>query len=219
MTDGPVTSAEALEFHTPAGSPNTYSLAPLSYPERTRFRAHLIRVAGSYPNDQTVRLALRVAVQATSPGNAAEILAQIDLAEAEPGNLSAQVQVAAIENACSTVPALADLLSRRQFHVEMIPWVVAQYGLRGWAGPDLPEFERDKSGLVPEALLELLPPDDLSSLGYRLNSLTRVNRRAEGNSGSPSPSPATPKPAPKRERSRRGSAGSSAARNTKPTRA
>lgn len=75
----------------------------------------------------------------------------------------------------------------------MAPWVACRHALRGWEGPGLPTFQRDK-GLVPEALLDVLPASEIAAVGWRSFLLVSLDRSAEGNSVAPLPSPGTPAP-------------------------
>jgi hypothetical protein len=47
---------------------------------------------------------------------------------------------------------------------------------------------------VPEALLDLLPGDEIEAIGWRASALMLPGADAAGNSGAPSPSPETPEP-------------------------
>lgn len=202
--DDPVISPRAVERFQPVLgkdadgadilSTRTYLLAPLSWRERIAYRAELSREAGAWPSDEVALAALREAVRASGASNTAALLEAMDLAAAEPANEAAQVALKAVQAHLASAPAYAALMAQRQQHLEAMPWVAARHCLRGWEGPDLPEFHQLR-GLVPFDLLEKIPEADVVALGYRANALTRMDRRAEGNSPSPSPLPVTPEPA------------------------
>lgn len=175
-------------------SPRTYLLAPLDWRQRIAYRTDLAREAGIYPTDDVTRAALRAAVRAAAPANMAELLDAIDLAEAEPANEAAQVTLTAVQAHMASSPAYAALMAQRQHHSMMMPWVGARHALCGWEGPELPAFRQER-GLVPYELLEQMPLVELIYVGNRVNALSWLDRRAEGNSASPLPLAGTPAPA------------------------
>ena len=189
-----VFSRRDAEWFTPPGAGDRrYLVAPLTFRERQTFRADLAREGGLYPPPAQMLDALRAAVREVSPGNADELLAVIDTAEAAPDDAAAQVQLGSIEAACATVPVYAGLLAARQRYLGTLPWIAARHALRGWEGEGLPPFHRDR-GIVPDALLELLPQDEVEAVGWHASTLMHVSTAAEKNSAAPSPSPATPTP-------------------------
>jgi hypothetical protein len=98
-----------------------------------------------------------------------------------------------IITACMDVPVYAELRAAGERWTGMAPWVACRHALRGWDGPGLPAFRRDK-GLVPEELLDALPASEVTAVGWRAFLLVSLDRSAEGNSAAPSPSPGTPTP-------------------------
>jgi hypothetical protein len=189
----PVFSKRNAERFTPPGSPRTYTVAPLTFRERQAYRAELARDGGLYPPRPQMIEAMRAAVTEAAPNNADDVLTEIDAAEANPEDKAAQVRLAAIEAVCAAVPAYSALLAARQRYLGMVPWVAARHALRGWEGPSLPPFRRER-GTVPEALLETLPDDEIEAIGWRAAALMQPGPDAAGNSGAPSPSPETPEP-------------------------
>lgn len=69
----PVVSASATEDFNPEGSANTYTVAPLTFRERTQFRAALAREGGLQPSREDLSEGLRAAIREIAPGNAAEL--------------------------------------------------------------------------------------------------------------------------------------------------
>jgi hypothetical protein len=204
MTAPPVFSAYDLVAFTPPGSPRTYRLAPLTYRERIAFRAALAREAGMRPSPQDVSNGLRAALREVAPANIDEALAVVDEAdaarEADDAALKsklaeAQARLAVIITACMDVPAYAELRAAGERWTGMAPWVACRHALRGWDGPGLPVFRRDK-GLVLEELLDVLPASEVTAVGWRAFLLVSLDRSAEGNSAAPSPSPETQTPLP-----------------------
>jgi hypothetical protein len=195
----PIFSHRDAEAFAPAGSPRTYTIAPLTFRERQGFRADLVREAGVFPPRPQLLDALRAALRDMAPGNLPDLLAAVDTASAvpddpkewTPADHDAQVRLAAIEAACGEVPAYTSLLAARQLYLGMLPWVAARHTLRGWDGPGLPAFRRER-GLVPGDLLDLLPDDELQAVGWRASEMMQPGPSAEGNSVPPSLSPAIP---------------------------
>jgi hypothetical protein len=217
--EAPVTTARAVESFTPVGSPRSYRIAPLNFHQRIAYNADLTRLAGSYPKDAQMLLAIRAAVMAEQPENLDELLGQIALAEAEPMNIPAQAALGLIEQRVSLAPFYAELRSQRDRYLAMLPWVAAKHALRGWDGPDLPEFDAP-GGLVSVPCLEALADlDELAAVGWRAAALMAPGQRAMGNSASPLPSPASPTHLTAGTRRKTVGAGSSTARNTRKTRA
>ncbi len=153
----------------------------------------MAREGGLYPPRAQLLDALREAVREVSPGNAEELIAHIDAAEADPDgeDRAAQQRLATIEAACAGIPVYTTLIAARQRYAGMLPWVAARHALRGWEGDGLPPFTR-VGGLVPAELLDLLPADEIEAVGGRAAELMQPDRAAEGNSAPPSSSPATP---------------------------
>jgi len=209
MTAPPVFSAYDLVAFTPPGSPRTYRLAPLTYRERIAFRAALAREAGMRPSPQDVSNSLRAALREIAPANIDEALAVVDeadaareAADAAPNDAAlkaklaeAQARLAVIITACMDVPVYAELRAAGERWTGMAPWVACRHALRGWDGPGLPAFRREK-GLVPEELLDALPASEVTAMGWRAFLLVSLDRSAEGNSAAPSPSPETQTPSP-----------------------
>jgi hypothetical protein len=194
MSD-PVFSRRDAERFTPPGSKRAYLIAPLTFRERQAYRADLARDGGIYPSRPQMMDAMRAAVTELAPDNASELLAAIETAEANPDDTAAASRIFAIETMCSAVPSYGALLSARQRHLGMAPWVAARHALRGWEGPSLPPFARVR-GAVPEDLLDLLPVEEIEAIGWRAVVLLQPAPAAVGNSGAPSPSPERPEPSP-----------------------
>ena len=192
MTDPVFSRREAVTF-TPDGSPRSYTIAPLTFRERQAFRAELAREGGLYPPRMQLIAALRSAVQEIAPDNAPALLADIDAAEATPDDVGAQTRLASIEAIAAEVPIYAALLAARERYLGTLPWVAARHALRGWDGPDLPPFRRER-GSVPADLLDTLPDAEIEAVGWKASALMQPNASAEGNSAAPSQSPETPVP-------------------------
>jgi hypothetical protein len=217
--DAPLTTKRAVEHFTPAGSPRSYMIAPLDFHQRIAYRADLTRIGGTYPNDAQLLLAIRAAVMAENPTDLDQQLAQIALAEAEPMNIPAQADLQLIEQRVSLAPIYAELRIQRDRYLATLPWVAVKHALRGWEGPDLPEFDAPR-GLVSDACLEALAElDELAMVGWRAAALMTPGKSAVGNSASPSPSPASPAPSTAETPPKTADAGFSTAKNTRKTRA
>ncbi|MBS7810534.1 hypothetical protein [Roseococcus pinisoli] len=142
----------------------------------------------------------------------------IDAAEADITDGEAHAQLGAIEAACAAVPVYSELLSARQRYMGMLPYVAAKHALRGWEGESLPAFAA-RLGVVPDDLLEVLPPEEVEMVGWRASALMQPGRAALGNSASPSLSSASPAPVTGASSQRTAGAGRSRAKSTKRTRA
>ncbi len=193
----PVFSASTVEDLIPPDSPRTYILGPMTYRERQAFRADHAREGGVFPASKQMLDALRHAIQQAAPANAAELLDVIAAAEADEAgeDVVAQAALATLEAVLADDPSYAALLAARRRWLGMLPWCVARHALRGWSGPGLPPFRRER-GAVPAELMDLLPEGEIEAIGARALAMLRPDRSAEGNSVAPSPSPASPAPTP-----------------------
>lgn len=185
-------------------SPNVYTLAPMTFRQRVAFRAEMARIAGVRPSQEDYNNALVAAVTELAPSNMDEALAIL----AEAAELTKQLEGLAVESedrpgllarskivqahvnqlmvACMDVPVFADLRASHQRWEGMAPYVAAKYSLIGWEGPGLPPFARVR-GAVPDDVLDVLPPSELTRVGWRAFVLASVDKAAAGNSGQPSP--------------------------------
>lgn len=120
-------------------------------------------------------------------------LAELAEADARADVVTARARLAAVEAICSDVPVYALLVARQQRHLGLLPLLAARHCLRGWDGPGLPEFRRER-GTVPEELLNALTDDEIHAIGWRADRLMRPGQAAEGNSAGLSPSPESPTP-------------------------
>ena len=186
-------SRRDADAFTPDGSGRTYTIAPLTFRERQAFRADMAREGGIYPSREQLLDGLRAAVHEMAPANADDLLAAIDAAEADPKEAAVQARLGLIEAACAEIPAYAGLLAARQRYIGMLPWVAARHALRGWDGPSLPPFRRER-GLVPADLLDVLPDAELEAVGWRASDMMQPGADSLGNSEAPSPLPETPAP-------------------------
>ena len=100
--------------------------------------------------------------------------------------LAAQVSV--IDAAAMQVPSYAELVARNYRSVYLTPLVAARYGLRDWRGEGLPAFRRLR-GLVPDELLDAIPPTELEEVGWAVWHAAHVSAVQEKNSAAPSPLP------------------------------
>lgn len=192
MSDPVFSRRDAVPF-VPDGSPRAFTIAPLTFRERQAYRADVARECGVFPQRAQLIAALRAAIHEAAPGNAADLLADIDAAEATPEDADAQARLTAIEATAAEVPVYAALLAARERYLGTLPWVAARHTIRGWEGPGLPPFRRDR-GVVPAALLDAIPDAEIDAIGWRAIALMHPGGDAEGNSGAPSPSPETPAP-------------------------
>lgn len=209
MSETPILSTrDVVEFTGPSG--RTYTLAPLGYREKVAMEAELTREAGIFPGQPLMLATLREVVRGVSPGNAEELVAQIDAAEADPADLGAQQALQRIEVECSLVPAYAALIEARSRRMALLPWVAARHALRAVDGVPV------TAPLAPEAVDAL--GADIEALGWRAHALMQPGASAVGNSVAPSRSSASPTPV-KAARSRKAAGdGSSRAKSKRATR-
>ena len=83
MSD-PVFSRRNAVTCVPDGSPREFTIAPLTFRERQAYRADVARECGVFPQRAQLIAALRAAIHEAAPGNAVDLLADIDAAEATP---------------------------------------------------------------------------------------------------------------------------------------
>lgn len=195
MTADPVFSRRAPQAFTPPGSPRTYTLAPLTYMERQALRADLTRAAGANPSRELMLAAVRTAIREVRASNEAELLGIVAAAEDMPDDADAQTRLAAVEAVIAAVPVYADLRAAREQFAGAMPYIAARHALRGWEGPLLPPFRRTRN-TVPDDLLDVLPIDELTAIGWAAWDMMTVTPSAEKNSAPPSPSPETPETSP-----------------------
>jgi hypothetical protein len=178
----PVTSRDELVEFQPPGSPRTYTLAPLTYRQRQAFRADMARDGGIYPSRAQLFDAMRRVVRELGPGNAGELLDLLEAAEADAmgEDRDLQSRVTALEVQIADQPAYSQLMAARIRYAGMLPWVAARHALRGWQGPDLPEFRQER-GLVPEALLAELSDSEIQAVGNRAADLMQPGEAAAKN--------------------------------------
>jgi hypothetical protein len=191
IQDQPVFSRAAIEAFPIPNRPRTYDIAPLTVRERAAAKAEVVAEAGLYPTQDQLYAALREALHEASPANLDELLHTIDEAEQNPLDLPLVARVAPIENACMSAASYRALLAQRTRYMEAVPLIYARHALRGWSGPQLPPFQRDK-GVVPFDLLDVLPDDEMRAIGLRAFTLSQPNQATEGNSAAPSLSSETP---------------------------
>lgn len=197
MSPAPVISALDAETFQPPRSPRSYRIAPLTWRQRGAMMRD-IRRAGAPPVDRAVAMdSLRAAVRELAPANEAELLAEIDAAEADTAgeDAAAQARIAVIEYAVAAVPAYAAMQDAQQRHVEVSRWMTVKRALRGWDGPGLPAFATTADG-VPDDLLDAIPAAEFELIFNRAQVLIWLGPSAEGNFAPPSPSAATPTPSP-----------------------
>ncbi len=186
---------DTVSFQPPR-SPRTYTLSPLSYRERNRLRRALRAEAGEPPDRPVMLGVLREVMAEIAPENLAEVLAQIDAAEADPTDRAAQARLAVLERAARHVPAYAELLEAQLAYNEAMPVLTVRFAMRGWSGPGLPAFDAAADGLVRHDLLEYVPAAELDAIAARANVLIWLGPDAAGNSAGLSPSPESPPPTP-----------------------
>jgi len=190
-TAEPVFSALDTDTITPDGSPRSYTLRVPSYRQANAVRRLLRQIAGTDFVQAVLLDTLREVMRQIAPPNLAEVLAQIDEAEATPEDRRAQARLQVIEAAAMPVPAYAEMVDRRDRYVEQMPVVRLRHMLVDWRGPGLPPFAT-VGGLAPEDIDDIIPAPEFAALARRAESLLVVGRAMVGNSGAPTTSPATP---------------------------
>jgi hypothetical protein len=88
-------------------------------------------------------------------------------------------------------PPYSQKLGQQQYWMEIAPILAAKHFLCGWENLDIP-FARE-NGLVPDDLLELVPPGHLADVGWRAIGLTAASRTDVKNSERASASGGSPK--------------------------
>lgn len=177
-----VTSRDDLAEFTPPGSPNAYTLAPLTYRQRQAFYAAMQREGYSYPSRAELFRTIRRVIQELAPANAAELLDMVAAAEADERQQDAEIQarLREFEYRIADQPAYAVLVAARGEYLGMQPFFAAKHALRGWQGEALPPFALER-GVVPDSLLDRLPPDDLVAVGLRAVELMQPTQAAAKN--------------------------------------
>ena len=185
----------------PEGSGRVYTIAPLTFRERAAMKAELVREAGQPAFREQLLATRRAALQELAPDNLAELLAVLDEAESiteaadTPETRALAGQISVIDAAAMQLPAYAELVARNYRSVYLTPLVAARYGLRDWRGDGLPAFRRVR-GLVPDELLDAIPPTELEELGWAVWHAAHVSPAQEKNSAAPSPLPESQTPTP-----------------------
>ena len=183
----------------PEGSGRVYTIAPLTFRERAAMKAELVREAGQPAFREQLLATRRAALQELAPDNLAELLTVLDEAEAitdavdTPETRALAAQVSVIDAAAMQVPAYAELVARNYRSVYLTPLVAARYGLRDWRGDGLPAFRRVR-GLVPDDLLDAIPPTELEEVGWAVWHAAHVSPNQEKNSAAPLPLPESQTP-------------------------
>jgi len=190
-----LSAGQVTEIVSPSGF--TYSIAvSLTFIERANAQADLVALARSHPlSPSEVVEARRGALTRLAPPDLADLLATLDefdklaMGEAVPDTLSRAVRRA--ETVAMSDALYAEMQARNHRHAQLTPYVAARWGLRGYTAPqgaNIPPVRRGAQG-VPDAILEALPPDDISLIGWPIWSGSHLDRGAEKNSEAPSPSP------------------------------
>ncbi len=162
-------------------------------------KAELVREAGQPAFREQLLATRRAALQELEPDNLVELLAVLDEAESiidaadTPETRALAAQVSVIDAAAMQVPAYAELVARNYRSVYLTPLVAARYGLRDWRGDGLPAFRRVR-GLVPDELLDGIPPTELEEVGWAVWHAAHVSPVQEKNSAAPSPLPESQTP-------------------------
>ena len=193
-----ISARQVSSVASPSGLVYTIA-ASLSFIERANAQADLVALARSHPlSPSEVTEARRAALARLAPADLPDLIATLDafdalpLGEPVPEALSRAVRRA--EAVAMGDATYAALQARNHRHAQLTPYVAARWGLRGYVVPeglDIPAFRRDAEG-VPDAILEALPPDDISLIGWPIWSGSHLDRGAEKNSAAPSPLPETP---------------------------
>jgi hypothetical protein len=187
----------------------SYTLAPLTVLEQQMFKADMASAGAQLIGPWRLRGALRDGLRELAPDNLAELLALLDQAEAAEDageavadDLRRQREIVALS--CMQVPHYAALRAAEEFYWGMMPLVILRRALRGWSGPGLPDFSRQR-GQVPAVVIDELPQGDIMALGNRAWLLTYLPASAGNDSGAQSPAPetSTPSKAEKRHRTAR----------------
>lgn len=190
-----LSAGQVTEIVSPSGI--TYSIAAsLTFIERANAQADLVALARSHPlSPSEVVEARRAALTRLAPPDLADLLATLDefdglpMGEPVPDSLSRAVRRA--ETVAMADAVYAEMQARNHRHAQLTPYVAARWGLRGYTAPqgaNIPPFRRGAQG-VPDDILQALPPDDISLIGWPIWSGSHVDRGAEKNSEAPSPSP------------------------------
>ena len=182
--DTPILSRDDVRWFQPVGSPRRYLLAPLTRRERNLFRRAMVQDGAVTHTDADMFEALKAALREIAPGNLDDLLAMVDAAADDP---DAKAALAPVEAIARAVPAYAARVADNVFYLNIYPSVLARFALRGWEGDGLPAFAR-QNGMVPDALLEAVPDDDIRALGWEASTMTFITRSAEKNSEAPSQS-------------------------------
>jgi hypothetical protein len=179
-----------------AEPPPIYLIAPLSWREKAAWQADLVLAGASrYPPDLAVCDAVKRAVLDLQPDNTTELLAIIEAYRDATGEFDAAgVKVpeevatayAAVHDRLLGHPYVALLHSERIMFAMLAPPLCAARALMGWENVPL-KFER-RGERVPDALIGMIPTDDLAAIGARALELMRPADAEKKASASPSPS-------------------------------
>lgn len=186
----PISPKQPVRF-TPPGrdgedAPPVYLIRPASLRERIAFRRALTAAGAQWITDEALLDGLRAGIrEVASPAEAEALIAVVDGAEAvraSGADLSPDVlaDVAEIEGVVRDAsPRYSRMMADRAAWLSLAPLVAASMFLVGLDG-ERPLARR--GGVIPDDVLEALPPDDLTAIGWRAVAILSTNRADEKNS-------------------------------------
>lgn len=219
-----VTPKQLDRFTVPGDTrspPPVYLIKPASLFDRAHYRGDLDAAGLRLPGEDELLNEARAAAAELGGGDASMFQALIDQAQAgeiEPNSAAAKQWQRFAQSLLDHWPPYRELIAARSKWMTLAPLYAARRFLRGWENVDA-EFRLGADGLVPEAVLEALPDEDISMIGLRAIALLRPDGGEEKNSASP-PMSARARPAsPAGAAASAAKASSSRARSSKKTRA
>lgn len=188
----PEVRERALALYRPEGEWPYYVVRPPRFYERIAFRRELTARGAVYPGDAELIAAERDAIGRLELTNGAELLALLDRADEARATGADLDEAAARELAelerglMAAAPFIAQLIAAREHWLAVLPAVSFALFCDGWGGlegelqGEVPAF-RKVAGMIPDAVLDRLPPDDIEAAGWRANSLMAPSKVQEKN--------------------------------------
>lgn len=203
----------------PKGNPKSvYHVAPATLLGRIKMERDVVANGFTNHSDETMRGALVAAGARVLPANAHKRL--IDILGAKEAGLeldenAAEALIMLENQVLRSAPDYAALIGDRRAYIQALPIFAFKHFVVGWDGCAI-EFRAGPDG-VAEDTMTVLPPDEVTEIGWEAWALSYVPEAAAKKSASPSPSPASPRPSPAKSRGTAGADGSSEKNSTNET--
>ncbi|WP_150002283.1 hypothetical protein [Iodidimonas gelatinilytica] len=166
-----------------------YLLKPADVFERALYESDMDRFGCRFHADTEMFEEARAALKA-SGGDVAPLFDLVDQVQMNPDSLDDDMRRRWERLERSLVedwPAYREMVAMRSRYVRLMPLCAARRFLKGWEnGPC--EFRMGPDGMVPNEMLNLIPPADLLAIGTELRRMMYLRPEEEKNLSAPSSS-------------------------------